>query len=218
MLILGLTGSIGMGKSIAADNFRRLGIPVHDADKAVHDLLGAGGEAVGPVSDLFPEALKKGGIDREIIAERVFGDVDTLSRIERILHPMVRRRELRFLGRCARQGRRRVVLDVPLLFETGAEGGCDAVITVSAPGFVQERRVLGRTGMTRERLESILARQTPDAEKRRRADFVILTGLGRDFSLLQILNIVRLTRNWRGRNWPPRPNTARPNTGRRAIA
>ncbi len=212
-MILGLTGSIGMGKSIAAGNFRRLGIPVHDADKAVHDLLGTGGEAVGPVSGLFPEALKKGGIDREIIAERVFGDADALFRIERILHPMVRRRELKFLSRCARQGRRRVVLDVPLLFETGAEVRCDAVITVSAPGFVQESRVLGRSGMTRERLESILARQTPDAEKRRRSDFVVLTGLGRDFSLLQILNIVRLTRDWRGRNWPPRPNT-----GRRTIA
>ncbi len=213
MLILGLTGSIGMGKSIAANNFRRLGIPVHDADKTVHDLLGAGGEAVGLISDMFPEAVKKGEMDREIIAGQVFGDADALARIEQVLHPMVRRRERQFLGRCARQGRRRVVLDVPLLFETGAEDHCDAVITVSAPGFVQERRVLGRSGMTRERLDSILARQTPDAEKRRRSDFVILTGLGRDFSLLQILNIVRLTRDWQGRNWPPRPKK-----GRRSIA
>lgn len=203
-MILGLTGSIGMGKTVAAKNFRRLGIPVHDADQAVHDLLGNSGEAVAMIAEMFPEALKKGKIDREAIAQRVFGDTDALARLERILHPMVQKRERAFLGCSARRGCRRVILDIPLLFETGAEDRCDAVITVSAPKFLQEKRVLKRSGMTRKRLESILARQTPDAEKRRRSDFVVLTGLGHDFGLLQIRNIVRLTRDWRGQNWPPR--------------
>ncbi|MCH7935848.1 MAG: dephospho-CoA kinase [Proteobacteria bacterium] len=209
MMILGLTGSIGMGKSAAAANFRRRGIPVHDADKAVHELLAEDGEAAPRIKDLFPDAVKKGTLDRELIARRVFGDAQALARIEEILHPMVQRRERAFLGRAARQGRPLVVLDVPLLFETGGEVRCDAVVTVSAPKFIQERRVLKRQGMTRERFESILARQMPDAEKRRRADFVVLTGLGRDFSLRQILNLVRITSRWRGTKWPPRPDVRR---------
>ncbi len=208
-MILGLTGSIGMGKSAAAANFRRRGIPVHDADKAVHELLAEDGEAAPRIKDLFPDAVKKGTLDRELIARRVFGDAQALARIEEILHPMVQRRERAFLGRAARQGRPLVVLDVPLLFETGGEVRCDAVVTVSAPKFIQERRVLKRQGMTRERFESILARQMPDAEKRRRADFVVLTGLGRDFSLRQILNLVRITSRWRGTKWPPRPDVRR---------
>ena len=205
MIILGLTGSIGMGKSTIAGDFRRLGIPIHDADETVHDLLKPNGEAFPPIKEMFPEAVKKGAIDRDIIAARVFGDEDSLTRIEQVLHPLVRARERKFLGRCARQGKRQVVLDIPLLFETGGENRCDVVITVSAPAFVQEPRVLKRPGMTRERMASILAHQMPDAEKRRRSDFVVLTGLGRDFSLLQIRNIVRLTHHGRGKNWPSRP-------------
>ncbi|MCH7831695.1 MAG: dephospho-CoA kinase [Proteobacteria bacterium] len=206
MMILGLTGSIGMGKSAAADNFRRLGVPVHDADKTVHELLAKNGEAAPRIKDLFPDAVKKGILDRELIAKKVFGDAQALARIEEILHPMVRRREQTFLGRAARRGRPLVVLDIPLLFETGGEVRCDAVVTVSAPKFIQQQRVLKRQGMTRERFESILERQMPDAEKRRRADFVVLTGLGRDFSLRQILNLVRITSRWRGTKWPPRPD------------
>ncbi len=204
-MILGLTGSIGMGKSTAVDNFRRLGVPVHDADKAVHELLAKNGEAAPRIKDLFPNAVKKGTLDRELIAKRVFGDAEALARIEDILHPIVRRREQAFLGRAARQGRPLVVLDIPLLFETGGEVRCDAVVTVSAPKFIQRQRVLKRPGMTRERFDTILGRQIPDAEKRRRADFVVLTGLGRDFSLRQILNLVRITSRWRGTKWPPRP-------------
>ncbi|MDA1089115.1 MAG: dephospho-CoA kinase [Proteobacteria bacterium] len=217
MLILGLTGSIGMGKTVAANNFRRLGLPVHDADKAVHELTGAGGEAADMIAKMFPEAVVKGALNREALAKRAFGDPDALVRLEKILHPMVRKRERRFLERSARQGCRQVVLDIPLLFETGAEDRCDGVITVSAPRFLQERRVLRRPGMTRERLDSILARQIPDVEKRRRSDFVVLTGLGRDFSLLQILNVVRLTRDWQGRNWPPR-SPVHPPAGSRVVA
>ena len=205
-MILGLTGSIGMGKSTAADSFRRLGVPVHDADKTVHELLAKDGEAAPRIKDLFPEAVKKGTLDRELIAKRVFGDAEALARIEEILHPIVRRREQAFLGRAARQGRPLVVLDIPLLFETGGEVRCDAVVTVSAPKFIQQQRVLKRPGMTQERFDTILGRQIPDAEKRRRADFVVLTGLGRDFSLRQILNLVRITSRWRGTKWPPRPN------------
>lgn len=205
-MILGLTGSIGMGKSTAADSFRRLGVPVHDADKTVHELLAKDGEAAPRIKDLFPEAVKKGTLDRELIAKKVFGDAEALARIEEILHPIVRRREQAFLGRAARQGRSLVVLDIPLLFETGGEVRCDAVVTVSAPKFIQQQRVLKRPGMTQERFDTILGRQIPDAEKRRRADFVVLTGLGRDFSLRQILNLVRITSCWRGTKWPPRPN------------
>ena len=206
MMILGLTGSIGMGKSTAADNFRRLGIPVHDADKAVHELLAKNGEAAPRIKDLFSDTVNKGTLDRELIAKKVFADAQALARIEEILHPMVRRREQTFLGRAARQGRSQVVLDIPLLFETGGEVRCDAVVTVSAPKFIQQQRVLKRQGMTRERFDTILGRQIPDAEKRRRADFVVLTGLGRDFSLRQIFNLVRITSRWRGTKWPPRPD------------
>jgi len=203
-MILGLTGSIGMGKSVAAGNFRRLGVPVHDADRAVHALTGPGGAAVERIAEMFPDVVKKNAVDREALAKRVFGNADALAGIEGILHPMVRHQEKQFLAHRARQGCRQVVLDIPLLFETGGAGRCDAVVTVSAPGFLQRRRVLKRRGMTPQRLGAILARQTPDVEKRRRSDFVVLTGLGRDFSLLQIRNIVRLTRNWRGQHWPPK--------------
>ena len=218
MIILGLTGSIGMGKSTIAGNFRRLGIPIYDADETVHDLLKPNGEAFLLIKEMFPEAVKKGVIDRDVIAAKVFGDEDSLCRIEEVLHPLVRRQERKFLGLCAREGRRQVVLDIPLLFETGSENRCDVVITVSAPAFVQEHRVLKRRGMTRERLASILARQMPDAEKRRRSDFVVLTGLGRDFSLLQIQNIVRLTHHWRGTNWPSRPVLGPSGRGRKTFA
>jgi len=205
MVILGLTGSIGMGKSTAAANFRRLGVPVHDADKVVHGLLAKGGEAVEQIARLFPGAVKGGAIDRDYMAGQVFEDPDALARLEAVLHPMVRRDELAFLGAAARRGCRLVVLDVPLLFETGGAARCDAVAVVSCPRFIQELRVLKRRGMTRERFESILARQMPDAEKRRRADFVVLTGLGRAFSLNQVRNIVTIASRWRGAKWPPRP-------------
>ncbi|MBT3305141.1 MAG: dephospho-CoA kinase [Alphaproteobacteria bacterium] len=204
MIILGLTGSIGMGKSAAADNFRRLGVPVHDADRTVHKLMGKGGEAVDIIKTMFPAAVHKGVVDRDAIASEVFADPNALARIEQALHPLVRRREKLFLSQTARQGRALVVLDVPLLFETEGEGRCDGVVTVSAPAFVQRQRVLRRPGMTSERLDSILARQMPDGEKRKRSDFVVFTGLGRYYSLRQIQKIVRLTRDWQGNHWPPR--------------
>ncbi|MBT3932232.1 MAG: dephospho-CoA kinase [Rhodospirillaceae bacterium] len=189
---LGLTGSIGMGKSTAAGMFRSLGVPVHDADAAVHAVFRPGGAAVGPVGEAFPEAVRDGAVDRAVLGRAVFGDSDRLARLEAIVHPLVRLSSERFL-RLARA--RRVplaVFDVPLLFETGAQARYDAVAVVSAPAFVQTQRVLARPGMTADRLAAIRERQTPDAEKRRRADFVLPTGLGRRSTLQGVRRIVRL--------------------------
>ncbi|WP_159993582.1 dephospho-CoA kinase [Roseomonas sp. 18066] len=179
MKILGLTGGIGMGKSTAAATFRRHGLPVFDADAAVHALQARGGRAVAPIGDAFPGSIRDGAVDREALRRAVLGNPPALKVLEKIVHPLVRAEERRFLGRARRQGRRLVVLDIPLLFETGGAARCDAVVVVSAPAAVQKARVLRRGGMSEERLAAILARQTPDAEKRRRADYVIRTGLSR---------------------------------------
>lgn len=179
MRILGLTGGIGMGKSTAAATFRRHGVPVFDADAAVHRLQARGGRAVAPIGRAFPGTIRDGAVDREALRRAVLGDSAALTRLERIVHPLVRDEERRFLARARRAGRRLVVLDIPLLFETRGEARCDAVVVVSAPAATQRARVLRRKGMTPERLAAILARQTPDAEKRRRADHVIRTGLSR---------------------------------------
>lgn len=183
MLTIGLTGSIGMGKSTAAALLRRDGVPVHDADASVHRLLGRGGRAVAAVAAAFPESLVGGAIDRARLGKIVFGDAAALKRLEAILHPLARLDRDRFKAAQARRRAPLIVLDVPLLFETGADSGCDAVLVVSAPGFVQRARVLRRPGMTETRLATILARQTPDAEKRARADFVIPTGQGKRVTL-----------------------------------
>ena len=195
MLIVGLTGSIGMGKSATAAVFRRLGVPVHDADAAVHDLLDEGGGAVEAVGRCFPGVVSEGRVDRRQLGERVFGDRAALARLEAILHPMVRRRQERFLRLAVRQRRRVVVLDVPLLFETGGEVNCDLVVVVSAPAFLQAERVLRRPGVTRARLRSILASQMGDAEKRRRADFVVATGLGHAHTRRAVARIIRMARD-----------------------
>lgn len=202
MMILGLTGSIAMGKTCAAEDFRSLGVPVSDSDATIHELLAGDVEAVTAAAEAFPGVETAGGIDREVLARRVFDDDAALDRLEAILHPMVRRRQREFLSAAAAEGRRLVVLDVPLLFETGSEHRCDAVVVVSAPRKVQEERVLGRPGMSRQRLQSILSRQVPDGEKRRRADFVVETGQGREISLRAIENIVKVAGRLRGTRWP----------------
>ena len=204
MVIVGLTGSIGMGKTTAAGNFRRLGIPVHDADGTVHAILNRPGPDARAIERAFPGVVKGGRVDRAELGKRVFGDPHALARLERILHPAVRKCQRWFLERAARRRAPLVVLDIPLLFETGGEALCDAVVTVSAPVFLQSRRVLRRPGMTQARLRSILARQSSDAEKRRRSDFVVQTGLGRAHSLRAIRNIVKVLRRIRGRTWAPR--------------
>jgi dephospho-CoA kinase len=192
MKVLGLTGSIGMGKSTAAAMLRRLGVPVHDADATVHRLMGAGGAAVPRIEALFPGVTKNGAVDRPELGRRVFADPAALRRLEAILHPMVRDEERRFLARQRRRGVRLVVLDVPLLFETGGQRRCDKVAVVSAPAFLQAQRVLKRPGMTAARLAAVRAQQMPDAEKRRRADFVIPTGTGMAPALRRLRAIVRM--------------------------
>jgi dephospho-CoA kinase len=201
-IVLGLTGSIGMGKSTAADGLRRLGVPVHDADAEIHRLLREDRPAIAAVGAAFPGVIRDGRVDRAELGRRVFGDAAALTRLESILHPRVRRAADRFLRRAAAARTPVVALDVPLLFETGGERRCDAVIVVSAPGFVQAARVLHRPGMSAQRLAAILARQTPDARKQRGADFVVPTGLDRRTGLLALARAVTLARprrRWRRR-------------------
>ncbi|MBM3583672.1 MAG: dephospho-CoA kinase [Alphaproteobacteria bacterium] len=191
MIVIGLTGSIGMGKTTVSRHFQRSGVPVFDADAAVHALFAPGGEGVAPVLAAFPGLARDGGIDRAALGRRVFGDTAALARLEAIVHPLVRRREAAFLA-CVRRRRRAVaVLDIPLLFETGGEKRCDLVVVVDAPPFVQGARVLRRPEMTRARLRDILARQMPATAKRRRADAVIPTGRGRRVSLLAVRALLR---------------------------
>jgi dephospho-CoA kinase len=199
MIVLGLTGSIGMGKSTAAAALRRLGVPVHDADAEVHRLLRRDKPTISAVEAAFPGVSRDGAVDRGELGRRVFGDAAALARLEAILHPRVRQAEKRFLRRARAARAPLVVLDIPLLFETGGDRRCHATAVVSAPAFIQAGRVLRRPGMTRGRLAAILSRQMPDMEKRRRADFVVPTGLDRRSSLRALAEIVRLLRaNHRG--------------------
>jgi len=194
MIVLGLTGSVGMGKSTAAHMLRRLRIPVHDADAEVHRLLGPGGRAVMDVGLAFPEARQGDRIDRSALGRRVFNDRAALKRLEEILHPPVRAAEKRFLAACGRRRAPVAVLDIPLLFETKGERRCDGVIVVSAPAWLQRARVLARPGMSEARLAAILDQQMPDAEKRRRARWVVPTGLGKALTLRRLKGILREVR------------------------
>jgi dephospho-CoA kinase len=170
-------------------------VSLFDADLAVHRLLAPSGAAVAAVSAAFPGVgSEAGGIDRTLLGQKVFTDPPALRRLEAILHPMVITEEKRFLARSRARRERLVVLDIPLLFETGAERRCDYVVVVSAPALVQQQRVLRRPGMTEIRLKAILQKQTPDHEKRRRADFVVPTGAGRNLTLRRLKAIVRLLR------------------------
>jgi dephospho-CoA kinase len=178
VIVLGLTGSIGMGKSVTARLFAEAGAPVYDADAAVHAIYAKGGAAVGPIAMLFPAAVRDGAVDRDALAGLVLGDSAALKRLEAIVHPLVRAEQMRFLEAHRAAGSAVVVLDIPLLFESGAERLFDAVVVVTAPEEVQRARVLARPGMSEEKFEQILAKQTPDTEKRQRADFVVNTGLG----------------------------------------
>ena len=190
MIVVGLTGSIGMGKSNAAQVLRRLGVPVHDADAAVHTLLGPGGRAVRKVAELFPKALSGNRIDRKVLGDMVFGDTPALRRLEGVLHPLVRQSSRTFVAAAARRRLPVVVLDIPLLYESRGEKSVDLVIVVSAPTTIQRQRVLARPGMTEEKFRAILARQVPDAEKRRRADYLVLTGGHRGETYRQLRRIV----------------------------
>ena len=194
-IVLGLTGSIGMGKSTAAAAFLRLGVPVLSSDKIVHRLLAKGGRGVTPVAAVFPNTRTNGAISRDVLAKEVFGKPEALAKLESILHPLVWQETDRFLARMRRARRRLVVLDVPLLYETHGETRTHAVAVVTAPDFIQRARVLKRSGQTPARLAAILARQMPDREKRRCADFVVPTGLSRRDSLRRLQRIVMVLTN-----------------------
>jgi dephospho-CoA kinase len=205
MVIVGLTGSIGMGKSTAAKMLREMGVPVYDADAAVHALQAPNGAALPRIEAAFPGVVKAGVLDRQALGARVFGDKEALRRLEEIVHPMVQQRQRAFLRRAALAGEKLVVLDIPLLFEGLGERRVDATLVVSAPAFLQRRRVMARPGMTAERLDGILRQQVPDALKRRRADIVIPTGMGLAPTRAALAQAVKALRHRRGRFWPPNP-------------
>jgi dephospho-CoA kinase len=189
MLVLGLTGSLGMGKSTTADFFAQEGVPVYSADAAVHRLYA--GEAAALIEAAFPGTVVDGVVDRGRLARRVLGDADALGRLESIVHPLVRREEERFLSDAEAAGAAVAVLDIPLLFETGGERRCDAVVVVSAPPEVQRSRAMQREGMTEEKFQAIVAKQIPDSEKRRRADFVVDSSHGFDSARAQVRAILQ---------------------------
>ncbi|WP_137930245.1 dephospho-CoA kinase [Mesorhizobium comanense] len=188
MIVLGLTGSIGMGKSTTAKMFAEAGVPVHDSDETVHRLYA--GKAAPLVEAAFPGTTAGGVVDRAKLGARVLGDADALKRLEAIIHPLVRADADAFLAKHRSAGESIAVLDIPLLFETGGRGRVDKVVVVTAPAEAQRQRVLARPGMTEEKLASILAKQVPDAEKRQLADFVVDTGQGMDAARAQVHAIV----------------------------
>jgi len=188
MFVLGLTGSLGMGKSTTAKFFAEEGIPLYDADAAVHQLYE--GEATPLIEAAFPGTTTGGRVDRDKLAKKVLGDTAAIKKLESIIHPLVGRAEARFIEEAARKGAAVAVLDIPLLYETGAERRCDAVVVASAPAEVQRTRAFERPGMTEEKFGAILAKQMPDAEKRARADFVVDTSRGFDPARAQVREIL----------------------------
>lgn len=195
--LLGLTGSIGMGKSTTSAMFRAAGVPVHDADQAVHALYA--GAAAPHVEAAFPGTVAGGAVDRTKLAAAVLGRPEALAKLEAIVHPLVRAAEQDFLARCRRTGTPVAVLDVPLLLETGGEIRCDAVVVVTAPAEVQRRRVLARPGMTEDKFAAISARQMPDAQKRRRAHFLVDTSYGLVAAERQVRSILKAVAGRSGR-------------------
>ena len=205
MVIVGLTGSIGMGKSTAAKMLREMGVPVYDADAAVHALQAPGGAALPGIEAAFPGVVKAGVLDRQALGARVFGNKEALRRLEAIVHPLVGQKQRAFLRRAALAGEKLVVLDIPLLFEGMGERRVDATLVVSAPAFLQRRRVLARPGMTTEKFEGILRQQVPDALKRRKASIVIPTGMGLAPTRAALGKAVAELRGLHGQFWPPNP-------------
>lgn len=189
MFILGLTGSLGMGKSTTARFFAEQGVPVHDADAAVHALYE--GAAVPLIEAAFPGTTGGGKVDRDKLGKRVLGDAAAIKKLEAIVHPLVRAAEVQFLAEAERGGAKVAVLDIPLLFETGGDKRCDAVVVVSAPPDVQRLRAFERPGMDEKKFRAILANQMPDAEKRARADFVVDSGQGFELARAQVRDILR---------------------------
>ncbi len=202
MIVVGLTGSIAMGKTETAKIFRALGIPVFDSDAEVHRQYKKGGKGAKTLSPLFPEAVIQGVVDREILAKLVLADPEAMRKLETAIHPIVRAKQDAFLDQCAASGESIAVLDIPLLFETGHETEVDKVVVVSAPPDIQRQRVLQRPGMTPEKLDRILARQVSDAEKRAKADYVVDTSRGLEFAGGQVRDIVSSLRKNHPRSAP----------------
>lgn len=196
MLLIGLTGSIGMGKSTIAKHFSSRGVPVVDADRVVHDLYR--GEAVAPIEAAFPGSTADGAVDRAALSAQLMADPSGFKRLEAIVHPLVHEAERAQLLVYAESGSHMAILEIPLLFETEGDARVDYVVVVSAPASVQRRRVMARPGMTAEKFEAILARQVSDAEKRRRADFVVDTGLAVEESYAQVDRIINALGQRRG--------------------
>lgn len=188
MIVLGLTGSVGMGKSTTAQMFVEEGVPMFDADAAVHQLYA--GEAVPLIEREFPGTTRNGTVDREKLSAQVVGKPEALSKLEKLIHPLVGKLRAQFMADAEKSGAKAVLLDIPLLFETGDPAKFHAVIVVSAPHDIQRARVLARPGMTPEKFEAILKRQLPDSEKRARADFVIDTGQGLEFARKQVKEVL----------------------------
>jgi len=201
MLLVGLTGSIGMGKSETAKMFARHGVPVCDSDATVHALYDKGGAAVEAVGAAFPGVVVDGRVDREKLSREVVGKPEALRKLELIVHPLVGEAQRAALQAAAASGARMVVLDIPLLFETGGRARVDVVVVVSAPGDVQRQRVLARPGMTPEKLDAILLKQMPDADKRSRADFVVDTSQGLAHAEAQVVAIIDALKHREGKIW-----------------
>ena len=188
--LIGLTGSIGMGKSETAKLFARLGIPVYDSDAAVHRLYELGGAAVDQIAEAFPGSVRDGRVDRLALTKLLAGDEASFKKLEAIVHPLVAAEQRKFMEQAVRDGADLVVQDIPLLFETGGHARMDAVVVASAPAGLQRKRVLERPGMTAEKLDQILSRQMPDEEKRAKAHFVVETDKGLEHAFEQVKSIV----------------------------
>ncbi len=191
MYLIGLTGSIGMGKSATAQIFSQAGVPVYDADAAVHALYEKDGAAVAPIAALVPEAVRDGAVDRAVLGQHVLKDADKLKQLEAIVHPLAGQSQFEFLTKAQADGAAAVVLDIPLLFETGGEAFVDCVVVVSAPFELQKQRVLSRLGMSEERFNDILAKQVPDKDKRAKADFIVDSSISLEDAATQVRAILK---------------------------
>ncbi len=191
MLTLGLTGSLAMGKSTTADIFRRFGVPVFDADAAVHQIYARGGQTVSKISSLFPEALDKGALSRKRLSACLFKDEDRLQKLEDILHPLIYHAEKNFFTRASQSGAEFAGADIPLIFETGRQTHYDKILVVTAPASLQQKRALKRKGMTEEKLSFLLRHQWPDTEKRIHADYILETSLGLKSATIQVQSLMK---------------------------